>query len=180
MHISDKVILLTKIIFQLLVQRDYLRKGRLTPPALFAQILAFFLWGCFSSIYILPDWPAVHTSPVLEAMGWALVAVGLVATFLAMSRLGPRRTLGQETNELKQTGFYRVPRNPQILAFGLLAIGFVVLWPSWYALGWVFLYAAIAHMMVITEEEHLRNTLGEEYLRYCEHAPRYLGLPRRL
>ena len=60
----------------------------------------------------------------------------------------------------------------------LLVAGSAALWPSWYALGWLFLYAAIAHMMVLTEEEHMRNVHGEEYERYCERVPRYLGLPR--
>ncbi len=48
---------------------------------------------------------------------------------------------------------------------------------SWHALGLVVLFAAIAHLMVLTEEEHLRRVFGEEYARYCARVPRYLGLP---
>ncbi|MBF8295644.1 MAG: hypothetical protein HW389_2189 [Bacteroidetes bacterium] len=32
----------------------------------------------------------------------------------------------------------------------------------------------------MTEEEHLRSIYGEEYERYCERVPRYLGFPRSL
>ena len=29
--------------------------------------------------------------------------------------------------------------------------------------------------MVLTEEEHLRRVFGEDYARYCDRVPRYLG-----
>jgi len=37
----------------------------------------------------------------------------------------------------------------------------------------------LAHLMILSEEEHLRDVFGEEYERYCERVPRYLGLRRR-
>ncbi len=58
-------------------------------------------------------------------------------------------------------------------------MGFALLWPSWYAVGWVILYAVIAYTMVLTEEEYLRRAFGAEYERYCRRVPRYLGFPRR-
>ena len=81
---------------------------------------------------------------------------------------------------LVQSGPYRVTRNPQLVGGSLLVIGVVVLWPSCCALGWVVLYGVVAHMMVLTEEEHLRDVFGEEYERYCGRVPRYLGIPKRL
>jgi protein-S-isoprenylcysteine O-methyltransferase Ste14 len=56
--------------------------------------------------------------------------------------------------------------------------GFVVLWPSGYALGWFFLFAILMHMMILTEEEHLQRIHGEEYVQYCKQVPRYLGFRR--
>ena len=73
---------------------------------------------------------------------------------------------------------YHVTRNPQLVGGSLLVIGTVVLWPSWYALGWAVLYGIVAHMMVLTEEEHLRDVFGGEYERYCGRVPRYLGILR--
>jgi protein-S-isoprenylcysteine O-methyltransferase Ste14 len=52
-----------------------------------------------------------------------------------------------------------------------------VLWPSWYGVGWAILYAVVAHTMVLTEEEHLRDVYGEKFVRYCERVPRYIGVP---
>ena len=60
---------------------------------------------------------------------------------------------------------------------GLGIIGLALLWPSWYALGWVVLFGLITHTMVLAEEEHLRRMHKEEYDRYCENVPRYIGFP---
>jgi protein-S-isoprenylcysteine O-methyltransferase Ste14 len=106
-----------------------------------------------------------------------MVVVGAAIAFPAMTWLGIRRSFGQESNVLKQTGFYRFTRNPQIIGGALMVIGVTVLWPSWYALGWVIL-AAVFHLMVITEEENLRNIYGEGYTQYCKRVPRYIGLPQ--
>ncbi len=160
--------------FRVFVRCDYQRKGRLTPFSMCIETVIFFLWGGFPYIYSPSDWPAVHVGPLLKVTGWVSLALGLAIMFTAMAALGLRRSLGQEANVLKQSGFYRVSRNPQILGCALYGIGFAVLWPSWYALGWVVLFVAIAHTMILTEEEHLRDVHGEEYVRYCERVPRYV------
>ena len=165
-------------IFGIFFRRDYTLKGRLTPFSIFIGSLIFFLWGGFPYIYGPSDWPAVHVGSLLKVIGLLILFGGLALMFGAMIWLGLLRTFGQKTNGLMQTGFYRISRNPQVLGCMLFGIGFAVLWPSWYALGWVMLFAVIAHMMVLSEVEHLRNTYGEEYVNYCERVPRYIGFRR--
>lgn len=116
---------------------------------------------------------------LLLAPAMLAIIIGLASVIIAMSGLGLRRTFGQEVQALRQAGLYGLTRNPQIVGYGLVIAGSALLWPSWYALGWVGLYAVIAHLMVVTEEEHLRRVHGKDYARYCERVPRYLGLPRR-
>jgi protein-S-isoprenylcysteine O-methyltransferase Ste14 len=53
-------------------------------------------------------------------------------------------------------------------------MGTFMQWPSWYAAGWVLMYAVISHWMVITEEEHLQAIFGEEYAAYQKAVPRYI------
>jgi protein-S-isoprenylcysteine O-methyltransferase Ste14 len=77
---------------------------------------------------------------------------------------------------LAQSGIYRKSRNPQALACGLYVLGFTVLWPLWYALGWAILYAILIHIMIITEEEHLLRAHGEGYVKYGRDVPRYFSL----
>lgn len=105
--------------------------------------------------------------------------VGVVLVVIAMGRLGIGVSVGQQVSGLRQSGLYRYSRNPQIVAYGLVVIGYALLWPAWSGLVWVGLYLAIAHLMVRTEEEHLRRVYGEAYERYCARTPRYLGLAGR-
>jgi hypothetical protein len=39
----------------------------------------------------------------------------------------------------------------------LMVAGIAMLWPSWYALGWVFLYAVLGHTKVLTERNILEK-----------------------
>ena len=169
------------VIFRIFVRRDYQQKGQLTPFSGFLELLIWFLFFSFPYTYNPPEWPweqDPHISLVLSVIGWSTIAVGAAIAFPAMLWLGLSRTMGREVNVLKQTGFYRVTRNPQIVGGALLVAGSAMLWPSWYALGWVILYAVVAHTMVLTEEEHLDKVYSEEYLRYCKRTPRYIGLPK--
>lgn len=167
------------LIFRKVVRRDYYRKGRLTPISTLLEILVFFLFSASAYIFVPSDWPAVHVSPIPMTIGWIFITIGLAIMSIAMGGLGLRRSLGQEVNVLKQGGLYRITRNPQILGWGLALIGLVVLWPSWYVLGWLIQYAIITHMMALTEEEHLHAIHGNDYAQYCRRVPRYLGIPRK-
>jgi protein-S-isoprenylcysteine O-methyltransferase Ste14 len=173
----------TFIIFRIFVRRDYLRRGRLT---LMSTILESVIWGTYLSfpyIYNPSSWaafwlPDQEVHPLLRYVGMILIVTGFVLGLMAMASLGFRRSFGQEVNVLKQTGLYALTRNPQIVLFSPLIFGVALRWPSWYAVGWVVLFAATIHLMVLTEEEHLHEVFGEEYVRYCQRVPRYLGFPR--
>jgi protein-S-isoprenylcysteine O-methyltransferase Ste14 len=170
--------------FRVFVRRDYQRKGRLTPGSAFLELLIWGLYMSFPYIYNPADWPGFWSLGTrdrsgLWAIGFVCITVGLILAFITMFWFGLRRAFGLEVSALVETGLYRVTRNPQIVGGSLLVIGSAVQWPSWYALGWVILYGAIAHLMVLTEEEHLLDQHGENYTRYCERVPRYLGFRRR-
>jgi protein-S-isoprenylcysteine O-methyltransferase Ste14 len=167
------------IVFRIIVRRDYLKRGRLS---LLSTTLESLIWGPFFSfpyIYNPPSWPPFwlpdrDTYPLIRYIGMALIVAGLALVLIAMASLGFRPSFGQEVNVLKQTGLYSLTRNPQIVGGLPLILGIVLRWPSWYALGWGVIFAAMAHMMVLTEEEHLRDVFGEAYRRYCERVPRYI------
>jgi len=171
---------LAYLIFRVFVRRDYRRHGRLTWYSISLELLIFALHANFSYLYLPADWPALPLLPqehVLTATGLVLIAAGFIGVAVGMIGLGFRRVFGRDAAEIKRSGLYGLTRNPQILAYGVIMIGFAVLWSSWYALGWLMLYAAIAHLMVLTEEEHLRRLHGAAYERYCAEVPRYLPLP---
>jgi protein-S-isoprenylcysteine O-methyltransferase Ste14 len=171
-------------VFRVVVRRDYRQKGRLTPLSGFLELLIWGLYMGFPYLYNPPQWVWFWSGDVpvgtpLRVSGMVCIGAGFVLAFGTMAWFGMRRAFGLEVNALIQTGPYRLTRNPQIIAGVLLVFGTAVLWPSWYAVGWVVLYAFVAHPMVLTEEEHLRVVFGEEYARYCERVPRYLPLAWR-
>ena len=178
------LIVIAFAIFRLFVRRDYQRKGRLTLISGFLELLIWGLYMSFPYIYNPAEWVCfwsrdVPVSAPVRVAGLICIAVGLASGFGTMIWFGLRRAFGLQVNELIQRGLYRVTRNPQLVGGSLLVIGTVVLWPSWYALGWAALCGVVGHLMVMTEEEHLREVYGEEYERYCERVPRYLGLGQR-
>ncbi len=166
-------------VLRVLFRRDYLHKGQLNSFSILAGWVIFFLWGGFHYTYGIPGWPAVRVGAIQQVTGWVCLWGGLALLFSAMFYLGLLRSHGRDGSELKCTGPYRFSRNPQVLGCILYGIGFVLLWPSWYALGWLLILGAILHIMVTTEEEHLQNRFGQEYERYCSQVPRYLGITKR-
>lgn len=163
--------------FRVVVRRDYAQKGRLGWFAALLETAIFALHGNFSYLYLPVAWPALPPLPEniwLGVVGLLLFVIGLVGVVAGMTGLGLGRAFGQEVDQVKRSGLYSKTRNPQIVAYGLVVLGWAVPWLSWCALGWVLLYGAIAHLMIITEEEHLRAVGGEAYVRYCEAVPRYI------
>jgi protein-S-isoprenylcysteine O-methyltransferase Ste14 len=173
----------TWITFRVVVRRDYRRKGRL---GLLSGALELLVWGLymgFPYLYNPPEWARFWSRDVpvgvpLRIVGLILILGGLVLAFGTMLWFGLGRAFGRRVDGLVLAGPYRFTRNPQLVGGSLLVIGSVVLWPSWYALGWAALYGFLAHRMVLTEEEHLGAVYGAEYERYCARVPRYLGLRR--
>ena len=163
------------IVLRYWVRRDYLKYGKLSPFTTFLQGMLFIVYGGFPYLYLDKDWPAVSVHLIIHIPGVLLVLSGLGFLFYGMFRLGVMRSMGRGTPQLEQAGIYAVSRNPQAIACGLYVIGFLMLWPSWYAVGWALLYFVLIHMMVLTEEEYLLRVHGEKYQEYCENVPRYLG-----
>jgi protein-S-isoprenylcysteine O-methyltransferase Ste14 len=171
------------VIFRLLVRRDYQRRKRLTPFTSLLQLLVWVLFFFFPTIYYPADWAKFWLrdgplEPVLKSFGLAALAAGFALIFLTMIWFGLRRAFGLQVKGLVESGPYRFSRNPQIVGGYFLVVSMLLLYPSWYALGWVILYGFISHMMILTEEEHLAATFGRPYQRYCQRVARYLPFPK--
>ena len=173
------VLVVIVVIFRVIVRRDYLQRGRLTPISSVSEWLVVIIWVSFSCFYLPADWPKIHVGLILQLAGWVMVTIGVLTMLFSLAWLGLRRSHGLETDTLIQSGPYRLTRNPQIVGFSLGMIGFVMIWPSWHMMMSLLLCVVLSHLMVLTEEEYLLSRYGNEYLRYCEQAPRYIGIPRK-
>jgi len=166
------------LVFRVAVRRDYLNRGSLST---FSTILEFVIFALHANLIYLhlsvpwPQLPPAPENPVQLYLGSAVSILGLLATLAIMAHLGFSTTMGQQPEGVRQTGPYRWTRNPQLLTYGVLLLGFGIMYPSIQIAAWILLFAAIGHLMVLTEEEHLLNQFGDEYLEYCNLVPRYLG-----
>ncbi len=161
------------------VRVDYAARGKLTFLSTVLQFVVFAVHGVASYSFLDSRLSEVNTARPVFAFAVALMVVGLLATFAGMGRLSWGDTVGRSVTGLRTTGPYRFTRNPQLVAYFVFLAGYALLWPSWLGLAWLGLYGLIAHMMALTEEDHLRRVFGREYEDYCRRTPRYLGLPRK-
>jgi protein-S-isoprenylcysteine O-methyltransferase Ste14 len=161
------------LILRFIIRRAYRAHDRLPFIPAMLQVLLFFFYGGFPALYLPADWPAVHVNLFQHMFGLFLLFGGLVILCYGMVLLGLLRSVGGDKPALEQAGLYRFTRNPQALACGSYVLGFALLWPSGYGIGWAILYVTLIHAMVLTEEEHLQHIHGPRYEAYCQQVPRY-------
>jgi len=166
------------VVFRLVVRGSYRRHRKLSGLASTAQYVAILSWVAFGCANLPRRWPAVHVGAVQEAVGWLLFVGGWGLFLLSFLRLGVRRSHGLQVAGLRQTGPYGLSRNPQATAFLVAMVGYFVLWPTWRNLGVLVLVVVLSHLMIRTEEEHLRDVFGSEYDDYLQRVRRYLGRRR--
>jgi protein-S-isoprenylcysteine O-methyltransferase Ste14 len=175
------LLLLAYGVFRIILRQDYLHNRRASVIPLILELLVCGLYCNFPYLYLPFDWPEPPTLPdsaVRRILSLIPITVGLTITLIGIISLGLLRFLGLGSRRLRQSGIYRASRNPQIVGFFLAVAGFAIMWPSWYALGWVILFGPVFHMMVLTEEEYLLHMHAEEYRQYWQQVPRYLGFLR--
>jgi len=181
--LSSLMVLFGYLVFRVIVRKEYERRGRLSALSALLECLVFALHANLSYTFLPARWPSLPSLPDYEfhrAVGLVIFAIGIAVTLWSMISLGLPKALGKRTGSLHRSGFYRYSRNPQVVAYSLVVIGFALLWPSLYGMGWILIYVAIAHMMVRTEEEHLGRTFGSEYEHYCKEVPRCFPWPWRM
>ena len=130
----------------------------------------------------LTGWDRRAHWPVLAALGWALIAAGVVVLLHAFARfvlegVGTPAPVAP-TKNLVVGGLYRYVRNPMYLAVGATIVGQALV------LGQPVLvvYAAIFAVLVVAfvlgyEEPTLGRQFGDEYERYRRAVPAWW--PRR-
>ena len=160
------------------VRSDYRVHGALSRPTAILQVGFLCAYALSSYAFLDARLSQVNVAGASFAVAIALMILGLLMIVLSMPFLG-NRSFGEETGGLCTTGIYRYSRNPQLVAGFLFILGYAMLWPSWMGVLWAGLWPIITHLMVRGEEEHLEMVFGDEYRKYCEQTPRYLGLPER-
>jgi protein-S-isoprenylcysteine O-methyltransferase Ste14 len=178
---SIALILFSFSVFRVVVRKDYLKKDKLSPTSYILETLIFGLHA--NSLYLFfpvswPNLPPLPDNDLLVFCSMIIIIIGLIILTIAFLNLGVGPSFGLDKNKLKSRGIYLYSRNPQLFGYGLMIIGFVLLYSSWYSLGWFLTYLIIAHFMIKSEEEFLELKYQEEFIEYCKAVPRIIRLFR--
>lgn len=162
------------------IKNVYFKHGKLTVFAGFSQLVVFAAHGflLYLPYYLYTNWPALESGTLSLVLGLAVCLVSFFILITGIVTLGPfMRMMGVNSSALTIRGIYKYSRNPQIVGYGLLLLGFGVLWPSWYIFAGLLSYGFIAHRMILTEELHLESLFADKYVSYCNQTPRYFRYP---
>ncbi|WP_049921448.1 methyltransferase family protein [Halopiger djelfimassiliensis] len=115
----------------------------------------------------LPRGPSLIVGAVVFVAGYGVaIASGL--------DLGVEETKGL-AGELRTGGWYRYSRNPQYVGYLVATVGFAVLTNSTLVAVVCAIYMGWWLALPFAEEPWLRERYGEDYERYAERVPRFLG-----
>ena len=123
-----------------------------------------------------PNLPPFPDSLILNFLSIVVFCFGLSILLIAWFRLGTGTSFGQDKNRLNTSGIYRYSRNPQLVGYGILLLSFIIMYFSWYSLGWFLQYVIISYFMIKSEEEFLSKKYGEDYKKFCKDVPRIIKL----
>lgn len=108
----------------------------------------------------------------------ALAAVGDGLFILSMRTMRGnwRAGVSQDRTELVTEGIYRFSRNPAFLAFDLVYLGMLMMFPNGLLLAATAFAVIMLHLQVVyVEEPHLTAVFQEDYQAYRRRVRRYLG-----
>ncbi len=174
---STLFLLFSFFVFRVVVKNDYGKKLKLSPLSYSLEFLVFALHANLMYLFIPASWPDLPSLPenlTLVFISAALVFLGLVILMIAWFRLGSGTSFGQDKDMLETGGLYEYSRNPQLLGYGIMLLGLVPLYLSWYSLAWFIQYLIVSYFMIRSEEEFLGSKYGEEYEIYCSSVPRII------
>jgi len=120
-------------------------------------------------------WNSLGLPAWLPAAGAVVFAVGFLGAILAGLDLGTDETTGLD-GELRTDGWYRYSRNPQYVCYIVATVGFAVLAATPLAIVLCLPLLALWFVLPFAEEPWLTEQYGEEYERYAQRVPRFLGV----
>lgn len=166
-------------IFRIQIRRDYQYKGKLSLFTSFLELAFFAFHANMMYVFIPVSWsklPPLSNHPFWHFVSLLAIVIGLIIVGASMIPLGFKRTMGLKPSRLKTNGLYSFSRNPQVIGYSLLLIGYIISYFNFYSIGWLVLFGINIHWMVLSEEEYLKKKYGLAYDEYMLKVPRYLSV----
>ncbi len=168
-------IIFSYYVFRIIVKGSYLKHLKLTPISYLLEILIFALHANLAYLTFQTKWPKLPPIPdnlIQRAFAIIFITAGSIILTFAWIKLGTKTSLGLDKKKLVVSGIYNYSRNPQLTGYGLILLGFLILYFNTFLLLWFLEYLIIAFFMIKTEEEFLSFKYCEQYREYCKKVPR--------
>ena len=110
-------------------------------------------------------------------MGVFLLIASLIWIVLAQAQMGESWRIGIDTDhktKLVHTGVYRISRNPIFLGMMVTQLGLFLAIPNALTLLILVLLVVLINIQVRLEEEYLKTSHGEDYVRYQRTVGRWI------
>jgi protein-S-isoprenylcysteine O-methyltransferase Ste14 len=108
---------------------------------------------------------------VFTDLALVLIAIGLIIRVLAFKEIRYTRRIGH----LATSGIYSRTRNPIYLSFALIILGVALYFNTLPGYAWVLVSWIGFYWVAKMEENDLEHVFGEEYTRYRDRVPMFLG-----
>ncbi len=166
-------------------RRGHDQKGEIGEHAVGATITsgASLLWLTVALVYIIDarsvTWFGRITLldyDVVKGIGIAVSVAGLLVGIVGQITMGEsfRLAFPSEKTKLVTRGIFNYIRNPCALGAIFLALGTVLVAPSWLAVLALVVNVIGYEMKIRAEEAYLREAHGAAYEAYCQKVGRYL------
>jgi protein-S-isoprenylcysteine O-methyltransferase Ste14 len=133
----------------------------------------------YLSFLLVPRMWTGDGAAIIQVVGFTLVAGGDMHLFLAYKALGVywAYPLDGKTgkHKLVKDGPYKHVRHPVYDSFGIIAMGFVLIFLDWFLLIFFIVSAIGLYVQAIDEEKALVDYFGDEYIAYMRGTGRFFS-----
>ena len=118
----------------------------------------------------------IHSGPMTKLAALAILAIGILLLIMSSINLGKSVRIGLPNTDtvLKQSGVYKISRNPMYLGFNAVTLASMI-----YTSNWLIIilgaYSVITyHFIILGEEKFLAVRFGDQYSAFKRKVRRYL------
>lgn len=140
------------------------------------KISGYLTWVLYvlnlTEVYVI----GVQSIEILIVASYILTFIGLVFIIISLVTLGKSTRLGipAESTEFKNSGIYKLSRNPMYLGFNLLTLSSILFNANVFVALLGVYSIIIYHLIIKGEEAFLEERFGNAYLEYKKNVRRYV------
>jgi protein-S-isoprenylcysteine O-methyltransferase Ste14 len=147
-------------------------------PVLFVtgKISGYLTWILLILSLLKLNLLRVYSGPITKLAALAILTIGLFLLIMSSINLGSSVRLGLPNTKtvLKQSGVYKISRNPMYLGFNAVTLASMIYVSNWIVIILGVYSIIIYHYIILGEEKFLTDRFGEEYSSFKRNVHRYL------